>query len=140
MDCAADTADLVQDAFLYILFKHELRGIGMPRAFLWAITRGPVIDHWYRKELQRAYLESITRLPKAQTPSPEVRELALELLEGTSRMLNGLKPKVRTASFLAQYKDLSHRQTAERMGVSQRSAERHMAEALHHCCLLRCGE
>ncbi|MDU5679422.1 MAG: sigma-70 family RNA polymerase sigma factor, partial [Pseudomonas aeruginosa] len=73
-------------------------------------------------------------------PSPEARELVLELLEEISRMLEGLKPKVRTAFLLAQCEDLSHRQIAERMGVSQRSVERYVAEALYHCYLLRYGE
>ncbi len=121
LGCAADAADLAQDTFLRILLKRELREIGMPRAFLRTIARGLVIDHWRREELQRAYLESIAHLPEAQAPSPEARELVLELLEEISRMLDGLKPKVRTAFLLAQCEDLSHRQIAERMGVSQRS-------------------
>ncbi|MGU2290817.1 sigma-70 family RNA polymerase sigma factor [Pseudomonas aeruginosa] len=140
LGCAADAADLAQDTFLRILLKRELREIGMPRAFLRTIARGLVIDHWRREELQRAYLESIAHLPEAQAPSPEARELVLELLEDISRMLDGLKPKVRTAFLLAQCEDLSHRQIAERMGVSQRSVERYVAEALYHCYLLRYGE
>lgn len=140
LGCAADAADLAQDTFLRILLKRELREIGMPRAFLRTIARGLVIDHWRREELQRAYLESIAHLPEAQAPSPEARELVLELLEEISRMLDGLKPKVRTAFLLAQCEDLSHRQIAERMGVSQRSVERYVAEALYHCYLLRYGE
>ncbi|EVT89027.1 RNA polymerase sigma factor [Pseudomonas aeruginosa VRFPA09] len=140
LGCAADAADLAQDTFLRILLKRELREIGMPRAFLRTIARGLVIDHWRREELQRAYLESIAHLPEAQAPSPEARELVLELLEEISRMLDGLKPKVRTAFLLAQCEDLSHRQIAERIGVSQRSVERYVAEALYHCYLLRYGE
>lgn len=132
--------DLAQDTFLRILLKRELREIGMPRAFLRTIARGLVIDHWRREELQRAYLESIAHLPEAQAPSPEARELVLELLEEISRMLDGLKPKVRTAFLLAQCEDLGYRQIAERMGVSQRSVERYVAEALYHCYLLRYGE
>lgn len=116
LGCAADAADLAQDTFLRILLKRELREIGIPRAFLRTIARGLVIDHWRREELQRAYLESIAHLPEAQAPSPEARELVLELLEEISRMLDGLKPKVRTAFLLAQCEDLSHRQIAERMG------------------------
>ena len=130
LGCAADAADLAQDTFLRILLKRELREIGMPRAFLRTIARGLVI----------AYLESIAHLPEAQAPSPEARELVLELLEEISRMLDGLKPKVRTAFLLAQCEDLSHRQIAERMGISQRSVERYVAEALYHCYLLRYGE
>ena len=81
LGCAADAADLAQDTFLRILLKRELREIGMPRAFLRTIARALVIDHWRREELQRAYLESIAHLPEAQAPSPEARELVLELLE-----------------------------------------------------------
>ena len=85
LGCAADAADLAQDTFLRILLKRELREIGMPRAFLRTIARGLVIDHWRREELQRAYLESIAHLPEAQAPSPEARELVLELLEESRR-------------------------------------------------------
>ena len=70
-------------------------------------------------------------------PSPETRELLLELLERIACLLDGLKPKVRTAFLLAQCEGLSHKQIAEQMGISLRSVERHVADALYHCYLLR---
>lgn len=65
LDCAADVADLVQDTFLRILFRRELREIGMPRVLLRIIARGLVTDHWRRRKLRRVYLESIAHLPEA---------------------------------------------------------------------------
>ncbi len=134
---AADAADLAQDTFVRLLQRRESLELSAPRAFLRTVARGLVIDHWRREELHRAYLEALAHLPEAQTPSAETRELLLELLERIARMLDGLKPKVRRAFLLAQCEGLSHKQIAEHMGISLRSVERHVADALYHCYLLR---
>ncbi|MCY1178141.1 putative RNA polymerase sigma factor FecI [compost metagenome] len=137
---AADAADLAQDTFLRVLLRSDLLELRTPRAFLRTVARGLVIDHWRREELERAYLESIAHLPEAETPSVETRELVLELLESIARMLDGLKPKVRTAFLLAQCEGLPHAQIAEHLGVSIRSVERYVADALYHCYQLRYAE
>ncbi|MBK5003051.1 sigma-70 family RNA polymerase sigma factor [Pseudomonas sp. S31] len=134
---AADAADLAQDTFVRLLQRRESLELSAPRAFLRTVARGLVIDHWRREELHRAYLEALAHLPEAQAPSAETRELLLELLERIARMLDGLKPKVRRAFLLAQCEGLSHKQIAEHMGISLRSVERHVADALYHCYLLR---
>ena len=133
-------ADLAQDTFLRVLLKQELLELRTPRAFLRTIARGLVIDHWRREELERAYLESIAHLPEAEAPSAETREMLLELLESIARLLDGLKPKVRSAFLLAQCEGLPHAQVAERLGVSVRSVERYVAEALFHCYQVRYAE
>jgi RNA polymerase sigma-70 factor (ECF subfamily) len=134
---AADAADLAQDTFLRLLTRSELLELKTPRAFLRTVARGLVIDHWRREELERAYLEALANIPAHETPSPESRELVFELLESIARMLDGLKPKVRRAFLLAQCEGLTHQQIAEQMGISLRSVERYVADALYHCYLLR---
>ncbi|WP_028944949.1 sigma-70 family RNA polymerase sigma factor [Pseudomonas vranovensis] len=134
---AADAADLAQDTFVRLLQRSEQFELTAPRAFLRTIARGLVIDHWRREELQRAYLEALAHLPEADVPSVETRELLLELLERIALMLDGLKPKVRRAFLLAQCEGLTHKEIAEQMGVSLRSVERYVADALYHCYLLR---
>lgn len=134
---AADAADLAQDTFVRLLQRTERLELTAPRAFLRTIARGLVIDHWRREEIERAYLETIAHLPEAQTPCAEARALVLELLESIACMLEGLKPKVRQAFLLAQCEGLSHKQIAEQMGISLRSVERYVADALYHCYVLR---
>ncbi|MND67281.1 putative RNA polymerase sigma factor FecI [compost metagenome] len=104
------------------------------------MARGLVIDHWRREELERAYLEALAHLPEAEAPSPEERELILELLERIALMLDRLKPKARTAFLLAQCEGLTHKEVAARMGISLRSVERYVADALYQCYLLRFDE
>ncbi|NBA97846.1 sigma-70 family RNA polymerase sigma factor [Pseudomonas sp. R5(2019)] len=134
---AADAADLAQDTFVRLLQRRDSLELSSPRAFLRTIARGLVIDHWRREELHRAYLQALAHLPPAEVPSQETRELLLELLERIALMLDGLKPKVRRAFLLAQCEGLSHRDIAEQMGISLRSVERYVADALYHCYLLR---
>jgi len=134
---AADAADLAQDTFVRLLQRTERLELKAPRAFLRTIARGLVIDHWRRAEIERAYRESIAHLPEAEAPSAEARALVLELLERITRMLEGLKPKVRKAFVLAQCDGLTHKQIAEQMGLSLRSVERYVADALYHCYVLR---
>ena len=136
---AADAADLAQDTFLRLLNRSELLELKAPRAFLRTVARGLVIDHWRREELERAYLEALAHQPDQLAPSPEARELVFELLETIARMLDGLKPKVRRVFLLAQCEGLPHKQIAEQMGISLRSVERYVADALYHCYLLRYG-
>ena len=76
-------------------------------------------------------------MPEAETPGAEARALILELLESIARMLEGLKPKVRQAFLLAQCEKLTHKQIAQQMGLSLRTVERYVAQALYHCYLLR---
>ncbi|AUA31207.1 sigma-70 family RNA polymerase sigma factor [Pseudomonas sp. SGAir0191] len=134
---AADAADVAQDTFMRLLQRREHLQIQQPRAFLRTVARGLIIDHWRREELHKAYLEALARVPEANTPDVETRELLLELLERIAKMLDGLKPKVRTAFLLAQCEGLRHQEIAQQMGVSVRTVERYIADALYHCYLLR---
>jgi len=134
---AADAADLAQDTFLRLLQRTERLELSAPRAFLRTIARGLVIDHWRREELHRAYLETIAHLPAAEAPSLETRALLLELLEHIARLLDGLKPKVRKAFLLSQCEGMPHKDIAAQLGVSLRTVERYVADALFHCYLLR---
>lgn len=136
---SADAADVAQDTFMRLLQRTGQLDLQAPRAFLRTIARGLVIDLWRREELHRAYLDSVALLPAAEVPSPEARELLLELLEAIARMLDGLKPKVRQAFLLAQCEGMPYQQIAETLGVSLRSVERYIADALYHCYVLRYG-
>lgn len=134
---AADAADLAQDTFVRLLQRTERLELKAPRAFLRTVAQGLVIDHWRRAEIERAYLETIAHLPEAETPGAEAQALILELLEAIASMLEGLKPKVRRAFLLAQCEGLTYKQIAEQMGISLRSVERYVADALYHCYVLR---
>jgi RNA polymerase sigma factor (sigma-70 family) len=136
---ACDAADIAQDTFMRILARREVPELREPRAFLSTIARGLVVEHWRRRELERAWLETLAQLPASEAPSPENRLLFLEALVAIDRMLDALKPAVRQAFLLAQLDGLTCPQIAQRLGVSLATAERYVATALRHCYALRFG-
>lgn len=130
---AFDAADIAQDVFIRILNRQQPPQPAEPRAYLSSIARGLVIDHWRRRELERAWLETLAAMPEVLAPSPENRLLVLEALVAIDRMLDALRPPVRQAFLLAQLEGLTCPQIAERLGVSLSTVERHIAKALRHC-------
>ncbi|MDH4571876.1 sigma-70 family RNA polymerase sigma factor [Salinicola acroporae] len=135
--CSEQAADLAQDTFLRVLTRHGDAMTATSRALLVTIAKGLVVDHWRRSALEKAYLEALAALPESQVPSPEVQHEALELLARLSTLLDGLKPLTREAFLLRQLGGLSHATIARRLGVSTRTIERHVADALYRCYQLR---
>ena len=132
-----EAADLAHDVFVRLLRRPGAADAREPRAFLSTIARGLLVDHWRRRELERAWLDVLARTPEAQVPSPESRLLILEALIKIDQMLDTLKPKVRQAFLWAQLEGLTCRQIAERLDVSLATAERYVASGLRQCYLFR---
>lgn len=135
--CREHAADLAQDTFVRLLKTRETRPLREPRAFLSSIARSLMIDQYRRRELERAYLESLAHWPAQELPSEETRRLILDNLERIDRLLDQLKPRVRQAFLLAQLDGLTCPQIAAQLGVSRATVERDLAKALHACYRLR---
>lgn len=132
-----DAADIAQDVFMRVLTRQQPVQVQEPRAYLSSIARGLVIDHWRRRELEQVWLEILASLPEPETPSPENRLIFLEALIEIDRMLDSLKPPVRTAFLLAQLDGLTCPQIAQSLGVSLATVERYIAKALRQCYRLQ---
>ncbi|VCU69138.1 putative RNA polymerase sigma factor FecI [Pigmentiphaga humi] len=131
----SQAADIAQDAFLRVLASRSREPIAEPRALLARIAKGLMIDRWRRQEFERAYLEALAAQPEPVAPSPETRLAILQALERIDRLLDGLRPPVREAFLLAQLEGLGYAAIAAKLGVTTRSVERYMAQALFHCHL-----
>lgn len=140
LSCSFDAADVAQDTFMRLLARREPPNTREPRALLSTIARGLVIDRWRRRELEQAWLETLASLPEPESPPPESRLMFLEALIEIDRMLDTLKPDVRTAFLLAQLDGLTCPQIARQLGVSLATAERHVAKGLRACYAARYGE
>lgn len=141
LGCPQHTADLTHDTFVRVLTRtHELSALDEPRAYLTTIAHGLVIDHWRRQRIERAYLKAMALLPEQTEPSPESRLLILEALTRIDLMLDGLKPRIRTAFLLAQLDGLSCPQIAQRIGCSRATVERYLTIAFRHCYTLAYGD
>ena len=133
-----NAADMAQDTFLYVLGKQEqVAQLREPRAWLSSIAKGLLIDRYRRQQVEQAYLDALAHSPELHMPSPEERLILLETLTRIDALLDGLKPKVRTAFLLSRLEGLGYLAIAEHLGVSVSSVEKYMATAIRHCFLAR---
>lgn len=106
------------------------------RSYLATIARGLCIDHWRRRQLEKAWLDSLALCPEATQPSPEQRAIIVETLYEVDAMLARLPKKVSQAFLLAQLHGLPYKQIAQQLGVCERMVKKYMAQALLHCAIL----
>ncbi|MDO9342475.1 MAG: sigma-70 family RNA polymerase sigma factor [Pseudomonas sp.] len=132
-----DAADLAHDTFIRILNRPPVETDHLrQRSYLATIARGLCIDHWRRRQLEKAWLESLALCPQATQPSPEQRAIIVETLYEVDAMLARLPKKVSEAFLLAQLHGQPYKQIAEHLGVGERMVKKYMAQALLHCAIL----
>nr|WP_315399606.1 sigma-70 family RNA polymerase sigma factor [uncultured Duganella sp.] len=134
---AAEAADVAQDVFMRLLSRAEPIAAREPKALLSTIARRLLVEHWRRRELELAWLETLAALPPSDLPSPESRAMFLETLVAIDAILDGFKPAVRTAFLLAQLDGLTCPRIAAQLGLSLATVERYLAKALRACYAMR---
>lgn len=132
-----DAADLVQDTFVKLLKARTADEIREPRHYLSKVAKGLMIDLFRRRSLEQAYLEALASLPPDHVPSSEAQAMMFDTLVELDRMLAGLGAKVREVFVLAQLEGLPYAQIAERLHISLRTVNNHMAKAMEHVCLMQ---
>lgn len=133
-----DAADLAHDTFLRLMVSRRMSDLqeGASRAFLTHVAKGLLIDHWRRKAVETAFLETIQHLPEPEVPSPEVRLLILEALYRIDAMLHAMPAKTREIFLLAQLDGLRYQEIAQQCAVSLVTVKRHMRAAFISCLSL----
>ncbi|QEI07147.1 sigma-70 family RNA polymerase sigma factor [Pigmentiphaga aceris] len=136
LGCAETARDLAQDTFVRVLLRPQaVAGLREPRAYLTTVARGLVVDHWRRRSLEQAYLETLASLPASDEPSPEEQLVVLQILDELDRLFEALAPRVREAFVLAQFGGLDYVQVAAKLNITERTVKRYMAQGFE-CCLL----
>ncbi|MBM7060032.1 sigma-70 family RNA polymerase sigma factor [Pseudomonas sp. UL073] len=135
LDCSASAADLAQDTFVRLIVGQAPAELREPRHFLVTVAKRVMVDHFRRRALERAYLESLAHQPEALDASPEERLLILETLLALDAMLDGLGQKAKRAFLLSQLQGLGYAEIARQLEVSVSSVTKYIAKATEHCLL-----
>jgi len=129
----ADAEDLASETFVRVVAQPDLAAVGTPRTFVASLAKRVLFDFWRRRDLERAWIDSLALAPETFAPSPEERALWLESLERIAQALDGLSPRARQAFLLSQLDGLTYAQIAERLGVSASMVRKYMAQGLQQC-------
>ena len=138
--CADRAEDLSQDTFVRLLGRDQLSAPREPRAFILAIAKGLLFDHFRRAALEQAYLAELMLIPEAEQPSPEEQHLILEDLKAIDRLLGKLSSKARAAFLYNRLDGPNHSQIAERLGVSVSRVRQYLAQGMRQCYVALYGE
>ena len=123
-----------------LLGREQLKEPREPRAFLVAIAKGLLFDHFRRVALEQAYLTELMLIPEAEQPSVEEQQMILEDLNNIDRLLGKLSSKARAAFLYNRLDGLNHAQIAERLGVSVPRVRQYLAQGIRQCYIALYGE
>jgi len=138
--CAQRAEDLSQDTFVRLLGREELKPPREPRAFLVAVAKGLLFDHFRRAALEQAYLNELLLIPEPEQPSPEEQQMILEDLKTIDRLLDKLSSKARAAFLYNRLDGLGHAEIATRLGVSVPRVRQYLAQGIRQCYIALYGE
>jgi RNA polymerase sigma-70 factor (ECF subfamily) len=101
---AADAADLAHDAFLRLITRPASRGFDSSaeaRGYLRAMAQGLCINLWHRREIERAWLDTLAAQPEDYAPSVERQAIVLEALREIGALLLDVPPKAARAFLMS---------------------------------------
>jgi RNA polymerase sigma factor (sigma-70 family) len=137
---ASDAADLAHDAFLRLWARPVSRGFGSggeARNYLRKMANGLCINLWHRREVERAWLETLAAQPEATVPSAEHQAIILQALQEVAAMLTGLPAKAARAFVLTEACRMTNAEVAAELGVSDRMVRKYLAQAMLACLRLQ---
>lgn len=128
-----DAAELVQETYLRIMSRAQLAEFeSIARAYLFQTATNLARDH-FRRQRWRAHepLESVPE-PEAPRTSSSPEELALwgEAMESLGAALRAMPEATRAVFTRARLDNRSYADIARELGISVRTVERRMSEAM----------
>src|SRR5882757_10585905 len=126
-----DVDDLVQEAFARI-WAADFATIRNGRAYLYATVRHLLAEYARRSRIVPIELlgeiDSLNLI--SDEPGPERRVAARQELDRLRAIVAALPDQCRRVFELRKFDGLSHREVAQRMGLSQKTVENHLTRAL----------
>jgi RNA polymerase sigma-70 factor (ECF subfamily) len=135
LGCRDQAADVVQDTYVRVLSVESSQAIIHPRAFLYRTALNLTVDLFrvrQRREAGSVELDAVEHLP-SDVPDQENVVDAKQRLALLHQAIRELPPKCRHVFLLHKFKELSHGEIAERLGISKNMVEKHVMKALAHC-------
>nr|WP_171502996.1 sigma-70 family RNA polymerase sigma factor [Acinetobacter haemolyticus] len=129
-------ADLVQDTFIKILqTRDELLGVKEPKAYLTSIAKNLLIDQVRRKRIEQAYLDGLSEMEYMldAVVSPEEQVQIIQAIHQLCKALEAVSEKAQQAFILHYLEGYTHKETAEKLGVSTKMIQKYLASCLVQC-------
>lgn len=128
--------DLVQETYFRLLRARLKRTVLLPRGLLFAIARNAARDIFRRDAVAKTTgVAEMAELDVVDDMAPDPQKVVTlrqetEILQAA---IQSLPERCRTVLLLRKIQNLSHKEIAERMGISVHTVEAQLTKALHRC-------
>jgi RNA polymerase sigma-70 factor (family 1) len=126
-----EAKDIIQEFFTTLWTKREaiLEDTNFA-AFLYTSVRNRVLDYFSHKKVVEKYTGSLQSFIDTDTGSADDRIHEKELLEFIQAEIQSLPAKMREVFQLSREENLSHKEIAERLGISEQTVSKQVSNAL----------
>lgn len=136
-----DVEDVIQETYSLLAARERFDDILHPKAYLFQMARSLVVRH-----LRRSKIVAFQALEDIEEdvlfdggPSPEQVAVDRDALRRLAEAIAGLPPQAQRALILRRVHELSQREIAAAMGLSENTVEKHIARALRLLIAWRAG-
>jgi RNA polymerase sigma-70 factor (ECF subfamily) len=130
LGCGDEASDLVHEAFARLLGAASLERLREPEAFLNRIVRNLLIDRSRRHASRTHHVPFAPGLDVAVPPTQDAEVELGQMRERYREAVATLPDRMRQVFVLHRVDELSYREIAARLGISVRTVEWHVAEAI----------
>jgi RNA polymerase sigma factor (sigma-70 family) len=125
-----DAADVAQETFIKLMYKHTTYQLDQPRALLTTIAKNIMHNLWHKAQIRQAYHDVLLQADCAYAPSPEEELIAIEVLLELNRFISSLKPRERKIFIMSKIEKMRYEDIAEQLNVSLITVKRDMKQAM----------
>jgi len=135
--CFQEAADLTQEVFAKVITAYGDTVTGSPRFLLFRVARNVLIDRTRQRKAEISHRGSFVDendpalVDEVSCPS-QIADRQ-DRMASVCHAIATLPPRCRKAFVLNRVEGLTYRQVAEKMGVSPKTVEKHIAHAIGAC-------
>ncbi len=131
----SDIDDLVQETYTRLLRAHARGSVAHARGLLFATARNAARDLHRRRTTAQTSPITESVASRVFDDAPNAAETASRRQETDllATAIAGLPPRCREILILRKFENLSHREIAEKLGISVHTVEAQLTKALHRC-------
>jgi RNA polymerase sigma-70 factor (family 1) len=126
----AEAKDAVQDLFINLWNKRETANYTNLSNYLFTAIRNKIINIVAHKDVESRYLLNIPTTIHTETSITDHRLRERQLATLIDREIAQLSPKMREVFEMSRKQHLSHKEIAEKLGISEQSVRSHIKNAL----------
>ena len=134
LDSVQDAEDATQETFRRMMaYRSNVASLRSPRSYLFSIARNLLTDTMRAHKVRLKYAATVdVETQETESHSPAAGIDLKERRKLAQKALAQLPPRCREVFIMHRFEQLTYKQIAQRLDISPRTVENHIAKAVFH--------